>query len=209
MIPPFIEFDPFLAEPVYHLFSGPSRNVRRNHISVRAMLDKAIFHRIRTAAGRFAGANQGNIAVIFGIAAVPIITVVGAAIDYTRATAARTSMRAALDSTALMLAKDLSDGTIQTSQIGATAQAYFTALYANKDANSVTISALNAPAETSGSVYKHIIILFTDGLNTGDRWYGDFSSQSSQVDTRMETLCTNIKATGVTIYTVQIDTDGA
>ena len=68
---------------------------------------------------------------------------------------------------------------------------------------------LNAPAETTGVGYQHIIILFTDGLNTGDRWYGDFSSQSSQVDARMKTLCDNIKASGTTIYTVQIDTDGA
>jgi Mg-chelatase subunit ChlD len=68
---------------------------------------------------------------------------------------------------------------------------------------------LNAPAEATGTGYQHIIILFTDGLNTGDRWYGDFGSQSSQVDARMKTLCDNIKASGVTIYTVQIDTDGA
>jgi hypothetical protein len=70
-------------------------------------------------------------------------------------------------------------------------------------------SPLNAPAETVGNSYQHIIILFTDGLNTGDRWYGNYSNQSSQVDTRMKTLCDNVKATGVTIYTVQIDTDGA
>ena len=70
-------------------------------------------------------------------------------------------------------------------------------------------SPLNAPAEASNTVYQHIIILFTDGLNTGDRWYGDFSNQSAQVDTRMKNLCDSVKATGVTIYTVQIDTDGA
>jgi hypothetical protein len=68
---------------------------------------------------------------------------------------------------------------------------------------------MNAPAESIGTGYQHIIILFTDGLNTGDRWYGDFSNQSSQVDARMKTLCDNIKLNGVTIYTVQIDTDGA
>ncbi|HEY2249382.1 MAG TPA: TadE/TadG family type IV pilus assembly protein [Bradyrhizobium sp.] len=70
-------------------------------------------------------------------------------------------------------------------------------------------SPLNAPSEDSTKQYQHIIILFTDGLNTGDRWYGNYSSQSSQVDARMSALCTNIKAGGVTIYTVQIDTDGA
>jgi Flp pilus assembly protein TadG len=70
-------------------------------------------------------------------------------------------------------------------------------------------SPLNAPAEDSTKTYQHIIILFTDGLNTLDRWYGDGSSTSTQVDSRMSTLCTNIKATGATIFTVQIDTDGA
>lgn len=70
-------------------------------------------------------------------------------------------------------------------------------------------SPMNAPAESANKFYQHIIVLFTDGLNTGDRWYGDFSNTSSQVDARMSTLCTNIKKAGVTIYTVQIDTDGA
>ena len=66
------------------------------------------------AASRFPGANQGNIAVLFAVALLPIISFVGAAIDYTRANSARSSMQAALDSTALMLSKDLSDGRITT-----------------------------------------------------------------------------------------------
>jgi Flp pilus assembly protein TadG len=70
-------------------------------------------------------------------------------------------------------------------------------------------SPLNAPAEDPNNKYQHIIILFTDGLNTADRWYGDGSATSTQVDSRMTALCSAIKATGVTIYTVQIDTDGA
>jgi Flp pilus assembly protein TadG len=69
---------------------------------------------------------------------------------------------------------------------------------------------LNAPAEAVGSVYQHIVILFTDGLNTGDRWNGDLHAEpNTQVDTKMTTLCTNMKSSGVTIFTVQIDTDGA
>ena len=76
---------------------------------------------------------------------------------------------------------------------------------------------LNAPAESSNNIYQHIIILFTDGLNTGDRWYGDGGSTSTDVDTRMKMLCDNIKAvidpkttkSKFTIFTVQIDTDGA
>jgi Flp pilus assembly protein TadG len=68
---------------------------------------------------------------------------------------------------------------------------------------------LNAPPESSTFNYQHIIVLFTDGLNTGDRWYGDLMHVSSDVDTRMKALCDNIrKTTKITVYTVQIDTDG-
>ena len=115
------------------------------------MLDTAIFNRVRTAAGRFAKAEQGNIAVLFAIAAVPILSFVGAAIDYTRANSARSSMQAALDSTALMLAKDLSDGTITASQINTKAQAYFTALYTNTDARAVAVNATYTASTPQGS----------------------------------------------------------
>src|SRR3984893_4583391 len=115
------------------------------------MLGASITSRVRAAARRFIGAKDGNIAVIFAIAAVPIISFVGAAIDYTRANSARSSMQAALDSTALMLAKDLSDGTITTSQIDAKATAYFTALYTNTDAKSVTVNATYTASTSMGS----------------------------------------------------------
>ena len=98
------------------------------------MFSASFRNQARSAARRFVRANEANIAVTFAIALVPILGFVGAAIDYTRANAARSSMQAALDSTALMLSKDLSEGTITTSQVTAKAQAYFTALYTNKDA---------------------------------------------------------------------------
>ena len=47
--------------------------------AVRAMLDTVVFRRLRAAARRFAGANEGNIAILFGIAVIPIISFVGAA----------------------------------------------------------------------------------------------------------------------------------
>ena len=65
---------------------------------------------------------------------------------------------------------------------------------------------LNAPAlpEHTGQ----IMILLSDGLNTQDRWYGDGSNQSSQVDNRMALACTNAKAAGFIIYTVFVDLNG-
>ncbi|HTT97688.1 MAG TPA: TadE/TadG family type IV pilus assembly protein [Rhizomicrobium sp.] len=67
----------------------------------------------------------------------------------------------------------------------------------------VPLSAGSLPANT-----QQVMILLSDGLNTQDRWYGDGSNQSSQVDGRMSTACTNLKAAGMTIYTVFVDLNG-
>jgi hypothetical protein len=69
---------------------------------------------------------------------------------------------------------------------------------------------LTAPAKDSNYKYSDIIILLSDGLNTEDRWY-----QTQQpIDNRMvqngngSGTCANIKAAGVTIYTIQVNTGG-
>jgi hypothetical protein len=63
--------------------------------------------------------------------------------------------------------------------------------------------------------YSEYIILMSDGLNTIDRWYGNGSSVSSAVDKRMydstkngSGTCANIKAAGIKIYAIQVDTGG-
>jgi len=74
---------------------------------------------------------------------------------------------------------------------------------------SLTQSApLNAPALDPNYSYVHAIILLSDGLNTQDRWYGNGSSWSPQVDARQVILCNNIKAAGITIYSIQVNTAG-
>ena len=67
----------------------------------------------------------------------------------------------------------------------------------------VPLSAPALPANT-----QQVMILLSDGLNTQDRWYGDGSNQSSQVDSRMALACTHLKAANVTIYTVFVDLNG-
>jgi len=64
------------------------------------------------------------------------------------------------------------------------------------------------PAMDSRYKYQQVIILLTDGLNTQDRWYGNGSTPSSQVDARQTLTCANAKAAGVTLYTVQVNTGG-
>ena len=82
-----------------------------------------------------------GVAVMFTLAILPILAFVGVAIDYTRANNARSSMQAALDSTALMLSKDLTMGNITAAQIPSKAQAYFNGLYTNKDGQGIAVSA--------------------------------------------------------------------
>jgi hypothetical protein len=60
------------------------------------------------------------------------------------------------------------------------------------------------PAMDSSYQYQQIIILLTDGLNTQDRWY---TSQNS-IDTRQQMTCDNIKTSGITLYTIQVNTEG-
>jgi Flp pilus assembly protein TadG len=104
---------------------------------------------------RFAAAEQGNIAVIFAIALVPVLSFIGAAIDYSRAVQARTSLQAALDSAALMLSKDLSSGTITTSQLGTKAQAYVNALFTATSAlPSVSVGATYTASTSMGSTIQ-------------------------------------------------------
>jgi Flp pilus assembly protein TadG len=62
----------------------------------------------------------------------------------------------------------------------------------------------SVPAEDANYTYQHVIILLTDGLNTQDRWY---TSQSS-IDARQSLTCTNVKASGVVLYTIQVNTGG-
>jgi Flp pilus assembly protein TadG len=71
----------------------------------------------------------------------------------------------------------------------------------------------SVPAEDPHYTYQKAIVLMSDGLNTQDRWYGNGSDTSTDVDHRMLATdgtgtCANIKAAGITIYTVHVNTNG-
>jgi Flp pilus assembly protein TadG len=73
---------------------------------------------------------------------------------------------------------------------------------------------LSVPAKNTNYTYQEAIVLMSDGLNTQDRWYGNGSNTSTPVDNRMyqtgngSGTCANIKAAGITIYTIQVNTGG-
>jgi Flp pilus assembly protein TadG len=86
---------------------------------------------------RFLKSRSGNVAIMFGLTIVPLLGLAGAAIDYSRAASDRTKMQAAIDTTALMLAKEaqgLSDAQIQQK-----AQSYFNALMGSTEVYSLSI----------------------------------------------------------------------
>ena len=74
---------------------------------------------------RFLADQSGGVAPMFALAIVPIIGLAGAAIDYSRASSARTAMFAALDATGLMLSRDAA--TMTQAQINAKATDIFNA----------------------------------------------------------------------------------
>jgi Flp pilus assembly protein TadG len=55
---------------------------------------------------------------------------------------------------------------------------------------------MNAPAAAADT--HKVIIFMTDGDNTENRW----STSASTIDARMQVACTNVKAGGITLYTV-------
>jgi Flp pilus assembly protein TadG len=63
---------------------------------------------------------------------------------------------------------------------------------------------LNALALDPTYKYQQIIILLSDGLNTQNRWFTD----QAQIDARQQILCGNVKAGGISLYTVQVNTGG-
>src|SRR5690606_13629396 len=77
--------------------------------------------------GRFGRDSRANIAVTFSLATLPIIGVVGAAVDFSHANSVKVALQAALDSTALVLAKNAS--TMTDSELQSQARSYFAALF--------------------------------------------------------------------------------
>jgi Flp pilus assembly protein TadG len=87
---------------------------------------------ITEAARHFLGAKGGNVAMIFALTLLPLIAFIGAAIDYSRASKARTSLQSALDTAALMLSRDLSQGIIKDTDITSQADSYVKGLFTDK-----------------------------------------------------------------------------
>ena len=88
---------------------------------------------------RFLKNCRGGVAPLMGILALPLMGTVGVAVDYSRASAAKTAFQAALDSTALMLSKTAA--TQSGADLQTTATNTFNALFSRSDVNNVAVTA--------------------------------------------------------------------
>jgi len=94
---------------------------------------------------RFLSNARGNVAPIFAIAVIPTIGLTGMAVDYSRANSVKVAVQAALDATALALAKS-APGLSQNStpgddQLSKKADQYFRALFSHPEATIDTLTA--------------------------------------------------------------------
>jgi Flp pilus assembly protein TadG len=71
-----------------------------------AMAVKWCIDCVRSLSRRFRVAEQANVAITFTLALIPIMSAVGAAVDYSRANAAKVALQAALDTSLLAGARD-------------------------------------------------------------------------------------------------------
>jgi Mg-chelatase subunit ChlD len=69
---------------------------------------------------------------------------------------------------------------------------------------SLTAAPFTIPAKNPNFKYSEVIIMLTDGLNTENR----FGDSTAVMDQRTLAACSNIKAAGITLYTVQVNTTG-
>jgi Flp pilus assembly protein TadG len=109
---------------------------------------------------RFGNDRNGNIVPLFAVAVIPIIGLVGAAVDYSRASAIRSEMQAGLDATALMLSKEASGLTKE--QLEEKATAYFKATFNRPEAKGVVIT----PTLTTKDGRSTIRVVSTGSVDT-------------------------------------------
>jgi Flp pilus assembly protein TadG len=112
---------------------------------------------------RFWKNRRGGVAPMVAITIIPLIGSVGAAVDYTRANAARTALQASLDSTALLLSKTASTKTPEELQLAATDA--FNAMFHRPDVKDVEVTATYSSIDGSKVTLDGSAIVPTDFLN--------------------------------------------
>lgn len=107
-----------------------------------------LFGQLNSQRRKFNRSERGNVLITFALAAIPMLGVVGAAIDYSRGNSARAAMQVAGDSAALILSKTAQGMTAE--QLNTKATELFNALLKRPDVINLAVNAtLSAPGTSS------------------------------------------------------------
>jgi Flp pilus assembly protein TadG len=88
-----------MMQAVHYLFARARRACRGASILIRVL--RGAIRRATPGAGRFCRANQGSVAIVIALALVPLLGLMGAALDYARAGKVRTKLTGLADAAAL------------------------------------------------------------------------------------------------------------
>jgi Flp pilus assembly protein TadG len=113
------------------------------------------FGRFRALFHEFCGARHGNLAVIFALAAIPVIGAVGAAVDLSKANDVKTQLQNALDAGVLAGVTQISSKQVSTASAVFTGD--FTGKYSNTGSASFT---QNANGSLSGTASSSVSMSF-------------------------------------------------
>src|SRR5207248_2923374 len=83
--------------------------------------------------------GKGGIAPLLALAAIPIMGAIATSVDYSRASSAHSAMQAALDSTALMMAKNAQS--LSGANLNTAATNYFNATFSRPEVQNLQITA--------------------------------------------------------------------
>lgn len=126
----------------------------------------------------FRSARGGNVAIIFGLASLPIICATGAAIDYSRANSVKADMQAALDAAALILSKEAATDTHH--QLRESALKFFKADFNRPEAKNITVTATYSSSDSSVKVDATVTVPTTIMQLIG---YDQFTIKGSSTST--------------------------
>ena len=107
-----------------------------------------VFNSLRRRVRTFRHAKAGNVILTFALATIPMVGMVGAAVDYSRGNSAKAAMQQAIDATGLILSKDAST-MLQTALNDKATNVFKTLINRPEITNIIVTPVLSNPSEGS------------------------------------------------------------
>ncbi len=111
------------------------------------MSGTSLVRKLARALREFRAAQSGNVALTFGLSVIPVLGLVGSAVDYSRMNSFKAEMQGALDATAVILAREAV--VTAPSALQSKAQAYFLVNFSRPEAINVVADAKYTGGGTS------------------------------------------------------------